>query len=68
MPSADSVIDWNPINAGSAGSAFAAVLAGFVFLGVVYLLTDNKAAKQGHTLILFWPRLSAWPRAAIWPW
>jgi hypothetical protein len=46
-------LDWNPIAAAGAQSAFAAVLAGFVFIGVVYVLTDEHRRHHGATLVLF---------------
>ncbi|GIM96665.1 hypothetical protein [Paractinoplanes toevensis] len=45
--------DWNPIAGGGPTSAFAAVLAGFVFIGMVYVLTEGFNRHHGHTLMLF---------------
>jgi hypothetical protein len=45
--------DWNPIAGGGPASAFAAVLAGFVFIGMVYVLTEGFDRHHGHTLMLF---------------
>jgi hypothetical protein len=45
--------DWNPIAGGGPASAFAAVLAGFVFIGMVYVLTEGFDRYHGHTLMLF---------------
>jgi hypothetical protein len=46
-------IDWNPVAAAEAQSAFSAVLAGFVFIGVVQIMTDDKRRYHGATLMLF---------------
>lgn len=46
-------IDWNPVAAGGPASAFAAVLAGFVFIGMVYVLTEGFERHHGATLMLF---------------
>lgn len=46
-------VDWNPITAAPAQSAFIAVLAGFVFIGIVHLLTDRERRYSGSTLVLF---------------
>lgn len=44
------VLDWNPITSAGAASAFAAVLAGFVFAGIVVTLGQPHpdAARQVH--------------------
>ncbi|MGC5019394.1 hypothetical protein [Micromonospora sp. DT47] len=46
-------MDWNPVAAAEAQSAFMAVLAGFVFVGLVYLLTEGRRRHAGETFMLF---------------